>query len=74
MTIDNDDLFLPGIFNICYEEVEINNIDIIEFSGCEITINTFVNSCIPSLFLNFKENGEIIKQPELSTYVGKKIK
>ena len=36
MPIDNDDLFMPGIFNISYEEAENNNIDIIEFSGCDV--------------------------------------
>ena len=72
MTIDNDDLFLPGIFNICYEEAEINNIDIIEFSGCVIRINTFVRSCNTPLFLKFKENGKIIKQPELSIFMFRK--
>ena len=73
MTIDNDDLFMPGIFNISYEEAENNNIDIIEFSGCDIFINSFVfGMCNVCLFLRFKENGVIIKQPELSTFVYKK--
>ena len=32
MSIDNDDFFMPDIFNICHEEAENNNINIIEFS------------------------------------------
>ena len=69
MTIDNDDFFLPGIFDICYEEAEINNIDIIEFSGCDIVINKYVRFCKTCLFLRSKINGEIIRQPKLSTFV-----
>jgi glycosyltransferase involved in cell wall biosynthesis len=74
MTIDNDDLFLPGIFNISYEEAEINDIDILEFSGCDISMNSFVRKCIQCFFLSFKRNGIIITQPELSTYIYRKDK
>ena len=74
MTIDNDDFFLPGIFNICYEEAEINNIDIIEFSGCDTNINTYVKICKPCFYLRFKNNGEIIRQPKLSTYLYRRDK
>ena len=73
MSIDNDDLFMPGIFNISYEEAENNNIDIIEFSGCHASINSFVEGfCNVCGFLRFKENGLIIKQPELSNFIYKK--
>ena len=34
MYLDSDDLFInENLFNICYEEAEKNNIDILEFSG-----------------------------------------
>ena len=73
MPIDNDDLFMPGIFNISYEEAKNNNIDIIEFSGCHASINSFVEGfCNVCGFLRFKENGVIIKQPELSNFIYKK--
>ena len=75
MTIDNDDLFMRGIFNICYEEAENNNIDIIEFQGCCKLTRKLAPKyyCIKCLFSKFKENGVIIKQPELSNFIYKKI-
>ena len=78
MPIDNDDLFIKNIFNICYEEAELNNIDIIEFSG----YNTYYNYILPNstsnmtlnipLYLQFKEDGLIVRQPELSTFMYQK--
>jgi glycosyltransferase involved in cell wall biosynthesis len=32
MTINNDDLFINNIFHSVYEEAELNNLDILEFS------------------------------------------
>ena len=78
MIIDNDDLFLKNIFNICYNEAELNNIDIIEFSGYNTyhiyylpnsTSNQIIN--IP-LYLQFKEDGLIVRQPELSNFMYRK--
>jgi len=71
MALDNDDFFIFGIFNKCYEEAEKNNLDIIEFSGLQICINCSVdmnNFYIP-YYLRFKEDGLIIKQPELSNFI-----
>ena len=74
MTIDNDDQFMRDIFNICYDEAENNNIDIIEFSGCSKSIESFIlnNYCNICKFLKFKKDGVIIKQPELSNFIYKK--
>ena len=70
MALDNDDLFIYGIFNQCYEEAENYNLDIIEFSGLQICKNCKVdiNKIFIPHFLRFKENGIIIKQPQLSTF------
>ena len=74
MTIDNDDLFMRDIFNICYDEAENNNIDIIEFSGCYKSSKADIpkNYCNICFYLRFKEDGVIIKQPELSNFIYKK--
>lgn len=78
ITIDNDDLFIYNIFNICYEEAEINNLDIVEFSG----YNTYdmyllINSSssyplVTPQYLKFKKDGLIVTQPELSTFMYQK--
>ena len=70
MALDNDDLFLYGIFNKCYNEAEKNDIDIIEFSGLQICNNCSVdmNKIHIPYYLKFKQNGVIIKQPKLSTF------
>lgn len=70
MALDNDDLFLYGIFNRCYEEAEKNNYDIIEFSGLQICKNCSVdiNKIYIPWFLRFKKNGLVVKQPQLSTF------
>ena len=81
MSIDNDDLFMKNIFNICYEEAELNNFDIIEFSGYNTYYNNYnlptsksnMTINIP-LYLQFKEDGLIVRQPELSTFMYKKEK
>ena len=75
MSIDNDDLFIYNIFNICYEEAEINNLDIVEFSG----YNTYYLYLLPNssssyplttpYYLQFKKDDLIIRQPELSTFM-----
>ena len=70
MAIDNDDLFLFGIFNRCYEEAKKNNYDIVEFSGLQICKNCSVdmNNIYIPYFLRFKKNGLIVNQPKLSTF------
>ena len=73
MTIDHDNLFINNIFSICYKEAESNSIDIIEFSGYNIySFNNDISINIP-LYLRFKEDGLIVKQPELSSFMYKKI-
>ena len=70
MALDNDDLFLYGIFEKCYEEAENNNLDIIEFSGIQICKNCSIddkNIFVP-YFLQFKNDGMLVSQPELSTF------
>ena len=71
MALDNDDLFINGIFNKCYEEAEKNNLDIVEFSGLQICDNCLIdeNKIMIPYYLRFKKNGLIIKQPDLSTFL-----
>ena len=70
MALDNDDLFIYGIFNKCYNEAEQSNLDIVEFSGIQICKNCSVdeNKIYIPWFLRFKNDGIIIKQPQLSTF------
>ena len=74
MQLDSDDLFInKKIFNICYEEAEKNNIDILEFSGFRSKpkyLNISKEPRIPR-YLRHKENNITIIQPELSTYIYK---
>ena len=71
MSIDQDDFFINDIFNICYNESQLNNIDILEFSGLFLDKPLFnVNSTpIIPYFLRFKKNGIIVKKPELSNFI-----
>ena len=69
MALDSDDLFInENLFNICYEEMIQNNLDIIEFAGFHIkrpilkTNNIFP---IKPYYLRFKPYDRIIKQPNL---------
>ena len=75
MALDNDDLFLYGIFEKCYREAENNNIDIIEFSGLQICQNCTINlnSIYIPYYLRFKENNLTINQPNLSNFFYNKI-
>ena len=75
MTLDNDDIFINDIFNICYEEAENNNIDIVEFATCKAKINSLFtkNYCKLNDFIKHKEDNKVIKQPELSNFIFKKI-
>ena len=77
MHLDSDDLFInENLFNICYEEAEKNNIDILEFSGFQSKykyLNASKKQIIP-LYLRYKENNLTITQPQLSTFIYKKKK
>ena len=70
MALDNDDLFLYGIFNKSYEEAKRNNLDIIEFSGFEILQNGYIdiNKITIPVFLRYKKDNLVVKQPELSKF------
>ena len=75
MQLDSDDLFInENLFNICYEEAEKNNIDILEFSGfrCVKKYLNITKPPKPPLYLRFKEDGLVVKQPQLSTFIYKK--
>ena len=77
MSIDHDDLFINNILNICYEEAELNNIDIIEFSAYNtyntyFISNTYTNRVPIPYLLQFKEDGLLVKQPELSSFIYQK--
>ena len=67
--INSGDVFINNIFNICYQNAELNDIDIIEFSGYNISEYSIST---PDLLKN-KENNKIIFQPELSNIMYKEI-
>ena len=72
MSLDNDDLFISqDLFNICYEESQTNNIDIVEFIALKsqsvtISFNNFPEICFYS---KFKKNNLIIRKPNLSKFI-----
>lgn len=72
LLLDSDDLFVnENLFNICYNEAKNNNIDIIEFSGFENNNKLLkVNGKLPAipLYLKYKKNNVIVRQPKLSNY------
>ena len=75
MLLDSDDLFInENIFNICYNEAEKNNIDILEFSGIksESRILKITNTPKIPKYLKYKENNLTITQPKLSSFIYKK--
>ena len=70
--INSGDIFINDIFHICEEEAELNNIDILEFSGYNYSISNQTVSSIPNqLFVKYRKNGEIILQPDLSNFMFK---
>ena len=76
MPLDQDDLFINDILNICYKEATNNNIDIIEFSALclnESPLFKYNTTPVIPYFSRFKKDGLIIKQPELSKFIYKKI-
>ena len=75
MHLDSDDLFInENLFNICYDEAEKNNIDILEFSGFRSKYKYLKISKKPKfpLYLMYKENNKTIIQPELSNFIYQK--
>ena len=74
VALDSDDLFInEDLFNICYQHAE-ENIDIVEFSGFSSDDILLKKNKFPSIpyYLIFKKNNEIIRQPELSTFIYQK--
>ena len=71
--LDSDDLFVnENLFDICYKEARNNNIDIIEFSGFASYNKLLeINGKLPSipLYLKYKKNNVIVRQPHLSNYM-----
>ena len=75
-TLDSDDLFInENIFTICYKEVIINNLDILEFSGFQVKKSILrLNNHLPkiALYLRYKTNNLTLKQPKLFDFLFKK--
>ena len=72
--INSGDMFISDIINTCYNEAELNNLDIVEFSGynfSNINSNSTLSSIINPNFLNYREEGQIIMQRELSGFMYK---
>ena len=71
--LDSDDLFVnENLFDICYKEAKNNNIDIIEFSGFESYNKLLkINGKLPAipLYLKYKKNNIIVRQPQLSYFM-----
>ena len=69
MALDSDDLFInETLFNICYEEIIKDNLDIIEFAGFHIKRPLLKkNNIFPKkpYYLRFKIYDKILKQPSL---------
>ena len=70
--INSGDVFINDIFNLCYDEAELNFLDIVEFSGYNFSYynqNTTISPTSIQNFLNYKIDGEIIVQPGLSNFI-----
>ena len=76
MALDSDDLFInENIFNICYKEAELFNLDIVEFAGFHIKRRILkTNNKLPkkAFYLRFKKYDKIYKQPQLFDLLYKK--
>ena len=71
--LDSDDIFVnENLFATCYRGAETYNIDIIEFSGFQIYTKFLkINGKLPTipLYLKYKKNNQMVRQPELSNYM-----
>ncbi len=76
LSLDSDDLFInENIFNLCYNEAESNNIDIIEFSGFQVKKKILrLNNKLPKIafYLNYKTNNLTLMQPNLFDFLYQK--
>ena len=69
--INSGDVFINDIFNLCYDEAELNFLDIVEFSGYNFSYynqNITTPTSIQN-YLSYKIDGKIIMQPELSNFI-----
>ena len=66
--INSGDVFINDIFNISYDEAELNFLDIVEFSGYNFSNSTTSPTPIQK-FLNHKNDGKIIMQPKLFNFI-----
>ena len=77
MILDSDDLFInEELFNLCFQEAIRNNIDIIEFSGFWFYFDKYnLNGTLPKipLYLRYKKNNDYVIQPQLSTFLYKRL-
>lgn len=72
MSLDNDDLFIDkDIFNICHQECETNNIDIVEFIAIKSLNQTLKSTPFPEIceYSKFKKKNQIVKSPILSSFI-----
>jgi len=72
MSLDNDDLFIDKeIFNICYQESETYNIDIVEFIAIKSLNQTLKSTPFPEIceYSKFKKRNQIVKSPILSSFI-----
>ena len=69
LNLDNDDLFMNAdLFDIIYNEAEINNLDLIGFSAVEgKSYNFSINKIEESIFHDHKD-GLTVYQPELTYF------
>ena len=76
MALDSDDLFInENLFDICYEEIVKNKLDIIEFAGFHIKRPILkTNNKFPKkpYYLRFKPYNKILKQPYLFKFLYQK--
>ena len=76
--LDSDDLFANEyLFNVCYNEAEQYNIDILEFSGIFCINGTFpINNDFPKipLYFKFKANNLVIRSPDIRHFIYKRSK
>ena len=74
--MDSDDLFINNnLFDLCYEEVKDNILDILEFSGFQLKKSILrLNGILPkiALYLRYKTNNLILKQPALFEFLFQK--
>ena len=70
--INSGDIFINDIFKTCYEQAEMNILDIIEFPFYNISkINSSISQLYFTNFSYLESHEAIIMQPELSNFIYK---